>query len=109
MPLSAAVWSQTAFHRPVASADLFAAVLSDQSAALLAYGLAALDDETLRFLVEHPAVITRLYERDAAASRRSPNTCTFTTIELSCLAATRRFRCGRPCSTRNHRPRALRA
>ena len=32
----------------------------------LAHGLAALDDETLRFLAEHPAVVTRLYERDAA-------------------------------------------
>ena len=33
----------------------------------LAHGLAALDEETLRFLVEHPAVVTQLYERDSAA------------------------------------------
>lgn len=66
MPLSAEMWSQAVFHRPVAPADLFAAVMSDPAAALLAHGLAALDDETLRFLAAHPAMLTRLDARDAA-------------------------------------------
>jgi hypothetical protein len=65
IPLTAAVWSQAVFHRPVAPADLFTTVMSDHSAALLAYGLAALDDETLHFLIDQPAVISRLYEHDA--------------------------------------------
>jgi hypothetical protein len=65
IPLPAVAWSQAVFHRSVAPADLFAAVMSDPAAALLAHGLAALDDETLQFLVDHPAVVTRLYEHDA--------------------------------------------
>ena len=66
MPLSAAVWTEAVFHRPIAPADLFAAVMSDRPAALLAYGLAALDDETLQFLANHPAAIAQLYEHDAS-------------------------------------------
>lgn len=65
LPLTALVWSQAVFHRPVAPADLFVAVIADPAAAMLARGLAALDDETLRFLMDHPAMITRLYQRDA--------------------------------------------
>jgi hypothetical protein len=41
--------------------------LSDPRAAHLCYGLAGVDDETLQYFVDHPAVITRLYEHDAAA------------------------------------------
>ena len=67
IPLPAAAWSKAVFHRSVAPADLFAAVMSDPAAALLAHGLAALDDETLQFFVDHPAVVTRLYEHDAPA------------------------------------------
>jgi hypothetical protein len=66
MPLTALMWSQSVFHRAIAPGELFAAVMSDEAAALLAYGLAALDDETLQFFEDHPAVIARLYEHDAA-------------------------------------------
>jgi hypothetical protein len=66
IPLPAVVWSEV-LRRPVAPARLFAAVMSDPAAALLAHGLAALDDETLRFLVEHPAVVRQLYEHGAPA------------------------------------------
>ena len=66
MPLTAAVWSDAVFHREIAPTDLFATIIADPSAALLARGLAALDDETLRFLIDHPATIARLYDRDAA-------------------------------------------
>ena len=65
IPLPAATWSKAVFHRPLAPEQLFAAVMSDRAAAHLAHGLAALDDETLRFLVDHPAIVTRLYERNA--------------------------------------------
>jgi hypothetical protein len=67
VPLSASTWSQAIFHRQVPSDRLFAAILSDRSAALLCRALAALDDETLRYLSAHPAVLTRLYERSPAA------------------------------------------
>lgn len=62
MPLSAAVWSQAVFRRPVRPTELFAAVMFDPEAALVAHGLAALDDETLGFLADHPALVTWLYE-----------------------------------------------
>ena len=62
MPLSAAVWSQAVFRRPVRPTELFAAVMFDPEAALVAHGLAALDDETLGFLANHPALVTWLYE-----------------------------------------------
>jgi hypothetical protein len=66
IPLSAKLWSEAIFQRPVAAAALFGTIMSDRRAALVAHGLAALDDETLKFLSENPAVLTRLYEHDAA-------------------------------------------
>src|SRR5439155_24048777 len=62
LPLTTAVWSQFVLHRPLAADEIFAAILADRSAALLCRGLAALDDETLAFLEEHPLVLARLYE-----------------------------------------------
>src|ERR1700730_18268266 len=67
VPLPADVWSRAVFHRPVKSDQLVAAIMADRRAALVCYGLAALDDETLVFLSEHGALLTRLYERDAPA------------------------------------------
>ncbi len=66
IPLTVTVWSQTVFHRPIAPDAIVVAILSDPRAAHLCYGLAGADDETLRYFVDHPAVITRLYEHDAA-------------------------------------------
>ena len=66
IPLTVTVWSQAIFHRPIAPDAIVAAILSDPRAAHLCYGLAGADDETLRYFVDHPAVITRLYEHDAA-------------------------------------------
>lgn len=65
VPLSADVWGRAIFKRPIASRQLVAAIVSDRRAALLCYPLAALDDETLGFLSQHPAVLARLYERAA--------------------------------------------
>jgi hypothetical protein len=67
VPLTAAIWSDAVFHRRVPPADLVPAILVDRQAALLCYGLSALDDQTLAFLVGHPAVITRLYTESAGA------------------------------------------
>src|ERR1700682_4996665 len=67
VPLSADVWSRAVFHRPVKSDHLVAAIMAARRAALVCYGLAALDDETLAFLSEHDALLARLYEHDAPA------------------------------------------
>ena len=67
VPLSALVWSEAVFHRQIPRSELFSALVTDRQAALLSHGLAAVDDETLQFLIEHPAVITRLYEHTPGA------------------------------------------
>ena len=67
VPLSAALWSQAIFHRQVERRDLVGAILVDRNAALMCYGLAGLDDDTLRFLAEHPSLLSRLAERAPAA------------------------------------------
>ena len=67
IPLTVAAWSQAVFHRPVAPDQIVAAIMADPRAAHLCYGLASLDDETLQFLLDHPAAMTRLYEHAAAA------------------------------------------
>ena len=66
MPLPSVVWSEV-LRRPVDPAHLFAIVMSDAAAAFLVHGLAALDDETLQFFVDHPAAVRQLYERGAPA------------------------------------------
>jgi hypothetical protein len=67
IPLTTAVWSEAVFRRAVAPDHIVTAILADPRAAHLCYGLASLDDETLEFFTEHPAMITRLYEHGAAA------------------------------------------
>ena len=66
VPLPSVVWSEV-LRRPVDPAHLFAIVMSDAGAAFLLRGLAALDDETLQFFVDHPAAVRQLYERGAPA------------------------------------------
>ena len=65
VPLDAAIWSRAVFGRPVTRERLLTAILSDANAALLGHGLAALDDETLQFFGEHPALLKLLYTRHA--------------------------------------------
>ncbi len=65
VPLAASVWSGAVFGRAVPSRSLFGAILSDPNAALVAYGLSALDDETLQFFADHPVLLTTLYRRHA--------------------------------------------
>jgi hypothetical protein len=67
VPLTAGVWSSAVFGRPVAGGDLVGAIVRDRRAALLCYGLSALDDETLEFFAANPMVLTRIYRRASAA------------------------------------------
>jgi hypothetical protein len=66
IPLTVDTWSRAVFRRSIAPDAIVAAILADPHAAHLCHGLAAVDDETLQYLVDHPAMLTRLYERDAA-------------------------------------------
>jgi hypothetical protein len=66
VPLTAAVWSQAVFHKTVSRENLAGAILADRTAALLAYGLAGMDDDTLQFVADHPALLSRLAERAPA-------------------------------------------
>jgi hypothetical protein len=67
IPLTTAIWSQAVFRRPLTNASVFIAILGDRDASLICHGFAALDDETLSFFAEHPALVTRLHERAATA------------------------------------------
>lgn len=62
VPLPAAVWSLAVFRRTVTTEQLIATILSDRRATLLCRGLSGVDDETLRYLAEHPPIVRFLYE-----------------------------------------------
>src|SRR6185503_7129655 len=47
--------------RDVKPGDLVIEILGSRQASLLCYGLASLDDETLQYLADHPAVLTQIY------------------------------------------------
>src|SRR5205085_1047027 len=66
IPLTAAIWSQAIFHRTVKVADLAGAILTDRTASLVCYALSGMDDDTLQFFAEHPAVLSRIAERSPA-------------------------------------------
>jgi hypothetical protein len=61
VPLTAEIWSDAIFLRQITRDDLVVAILADRQASLLAYGLAAFDDDTLAYVSEHPAVLTAIY------------------------------------------------
>jgi hypothetical protein len=65
LPLSAALWSEVILERKVPANELLAAILGDDRATLLCYGLAGLDDPTLEYLAANPPVLRTLYERAA--------------------------------------------
>jgi hypothetical protein len=68
VPLSSAVWSEVILRRKVPPAELFAAILADDRAALLCHGLAGLDDPTLEYLSERPDLLRAIYEQAAVFS-----------------------------------------
>src|SRR5947207_14616178 len=63
----ARVRSEPVFPLQITKSELYSALVTVWQAELLSHGLAAVDDETLQFLIEHPAVITRLYEHTPGA------------------------------------------
>ena len=67
VPLPASIWGSAVFHRRLSAEQLLPQILTDRRASLLCRGLAGLDDETLSYLGDHPAIVTVLYERGAAA------------------------------------------
>lgn len=67
VPLSSTIWSQAIFHRPIDPQALVGAILTDRTAALICYGLAGMDDETVRFFGDHAPLLGRLGEHAPAA------------------------------------------
>ena len=67
VPLTAEIWGRAIFKRTIRPDDLIVAIMVDRRAALLCYGLAGLDDETLGYLAQHLTLLTQLYEHHAAA------------------------------------------
>lgn len=67
VPLDAAVWSRAIFKRPVTADQLLTAIVLDRRAALLAHGLAQMDDETLTAIAQTPLLLADLYEHAAPA------------------------------------------
>ncbi len=65
MPLTADLWSRI-IKRPIRAEQLFSSIMIDRRAALLCYSLAALDDETLQYIAQHPEILAHVYEHDAA-------------------------------------------
>jgi hypothetical protein len=61
IPLTTALWSDAILQRRVAPGELLAAILEDDRAILLCHGLAGLDDPTLQYLAEHPAILRSIY------------------------------------------------
>ena len=66
LPLPPPVWAEVVFGEHVPKHALFRAIMSDRKAALFYYGLCAVDDETLAYLVSHPELLGRLYRNHAA-------------------------------------------
>jgi hypothetical protein len=65
VPLSADLWGSAIFHRTIAPRELVTAIITDRSAALVCLGLASMDDATLGYFADHPALLERIYERSA--------------------------------------------
>ncbi len=66
VPLAPDIWRDQILVRAVPDHDLLGAILADRRAALVCYGLLGLDRETLAFVAGSPALVKRLYERDAS-------------------------------------------
>jgi hypothetical protein len=67
IPLTVDVWSNAIFHRRIAPREIVLAIVADRAAALLCLGLSTLDDGTLEYLGDHPALLERIYERSTPA------------------------------------------
>lgn len=68
LPLTPRLWRSTIFDVPVDEKNVIAEITTNRSAALLYYGLAALDDETLRWIGEHKDVLVHLTKHPGAVA-----------------------------------------
>ncbi len=66
LPLGPDAWAAL-LQRPLDARQLVLEILGSRRASLLYFGLAALDEETLRFLDAHRDLLTRIYEQHATA------------------------------------------
>lgn len=66
IPPGGSFWRVVIFEREVPDSQLFSAIIADSRAALLAHGLAGVDDETAAFVAAHPKLARRIHQQDAA-------------------------------------------
>jgi hypothetical protein len=67
IPLTVDLWSSAIFRRKVAPREIVTAIVADRNAALICLALSSLDDQTLQYFVDHPALLERINERSALA------------------------------------------
>lgn len=60
LPLTPRIWRDAIFSVPIEENDVLAAIIEDRSAALMYYGLSAMDDETLQWLAQRRDVLVHL-------------------------------------------------
>src|SRR5262249_4248372 len=65
LPLPAALWSRAVFRHAIPPGQLIATILADRRATLLGRGFSGLDDETLNYFIDHPQLVSYLYEHAA--------------------------------------------
>jgi hypothetical protein len=65
-PIAPAEWERFSFGKNLPPDQLFGAIIRDRHAALVVAGLAALDDETLRYVRDTPRLLERIYTTHAA-------------------------------------------
>jgi hypothetical protein len=66
LPMGAAWWSEVVFRRAIPPAHLFHAIIGDEKASLLYYGLSALDPSTRVYLATVPKLAARIYSEHSA-------------------------------------------
>ncbi len=66
LPLTPKIWREAIFTVPVEEKDVLAGVFENRSAALMYYGLSAMDDETLQWLAERRDVLGHLTKHAGA-------------------------------------------
>jgi len=65
VPLTADAWGDVIFRRRVSRDDLVLMIIADRQASLVCHALTSVDDETLEYLANHSAILTRMHERSA--------------------------------------------
>lgn len=63
LPLGVELWRDEIFRSQLDRGELFARIITERDAAMLYYGLRSLDEATLGYLADHPAVVRRIYEQ----------------------------------------------